>query len=180
MSIGASIFAFVLSLAGSLIAARIYETYAKKRDNGEFKAETTALQLLEFAIAILPKEDRTKFYEQWFTDLVFLDTSGQRLRFACGLPQAAVILRTKSLVSIPFVVITKRGNKNVVADLTILILFPIILLPLAIVLFYSPLESFADKLGMRPTGEFTWCINQDGHRVTCDTTHRPDLKSHPW
>jgi hypothetical protein len=175
MSIGASIFAFVLSLAGSLIAARIYETYAKKRDNGEFKAETTALQLLEFAIAILPKEDRTKFYEQWFTDLVFLDTSRQRVRFACGLPRAAVILRTKALVRIPFVVITKHGNKNVVAELTILII-----LPLAIGLFYSPLESFADKLAMRPTGEFTWCINQDGHRVTCDTTHRPDLVSHSW
>jgi hypothetical protein len=173
MTFGANIGTLFLGVAGSLIAAFMYDAYAKKRDKGDFKAEKTALELLDFAIAILPEEDRAEYSDQWLADLVSLDTARQRIRFACGFPRAAVILRTKALVSIPFVLVTKQFEvvTNRVDWFKVLMGSTIVsLLLLAIFLFiYSSTWE-----------QFTWCINQDGHRVTCDTTHRPDLRSHPW
>jgi|GEM_PF-3801377 len=90
MSIGELIATIVIGVAGNFIAAYIYETYVKKRDKGDFKAEKIALQLLDFAISMLPEEDRAERFDQWLADLLSLETSRQRIEFACGFPQAAL------------------------------------------------------------------------------------------
>ena len=167
MTFGANISTLILGVAGSLIAAFMYDAYAKKRDKGDFKAEKTALELLDLSIAILPEEDRAEYYDQWLADLVSLDTSWQRISFACGFPRAAVILRTKALVSIPFVFVTKQfvvATNHVNMFQVFMGSTIVIILLWAIFLF----------IFLPRAEDFTWCINQDGHRVTCDTTHRPD------
>ncbi|MGI8567753.1 MAG: hypothetical protein ACR2KT_01000 [Methylocella sp.] len=55
--IGEVIATIVIGMAGSLIAAYIYEGYTKKRDKGEFKAESVALQIFDFAISMVPEEN---------------------------------------------------------------------------------------------------------------------------
>lgn len=172
-SVNELILTIVFGVASSLIATFIYGAYVKKRDKGDFKAESIALQLLDFAITIVSEEDWAEYYDQWLADLLSLETSRQRIRFAYGLPQAAFVLRTKALVSIPFVVFTSSVNKVVsrphVVVNAVLLLIIICLLIIALWLLF-----------MQPSSEFTWCVDQDWHRITCDTTHRLDNRNHPW
>jgi hypothetical protein len=177
-SISALIGSIVIGVVGSLIAAYVYDVYAKKRGKGDFKVENVALQIFSFAISMVPEEDRAEYYNQWLGDLLSLGTSADRIRFASGLPQAAFILRTRVLVSIPYVVITKQVNSVMTqVDLSSILRVAFVLtMGLGVCFsFYMLIESI-----LNPPVESTWCYNQDWRRITCDTTHRLDNINHPW